>query len=423
MTNSLNRRALLTLGGTAAASATLSPLLGHSQARPQHNLIVVLANGGWDPLVVLDPKPAVASPTAAPGQLARIGNIPLWDHPSRSNVRSFFETHGSRVAVINGIQVSSFIHPDCMRRMLTGGPSDRRPDIGSIVAYELGRTLPIPYLALGANAIAGPYGDLAGRVGMTRQLAALIRPATNAYALPGGAAATRFEPNPAEQTALDNYQSATIDRLRATRGMQGSNQRAISAFERSFSPQTRALLERNWTSMRDPSQLSESLEPQIDVAINALQQNISKAVLLQADGWDTHQNTALQSGLYQQLFASLSALAAGLTRANLQDKTVVVVVSEMGRTPRLNGAMGKDHWPVTSALCFGPGILGNRTLGASSDSLESQPISLQTGARLDGAMGGVQLQSGNLLAELLETVGVDSAVYLPGVARLRALTS
>ncbi len=420
----MDRRTLLALGGTTVAGATLIPLLSRAQARPQRNLVIVLANGGWDPLVVLDPKSGpYGSASAAPGQQRSVGSFSLWDDASRPNVRSFFETYGDQSCLINGIQVSSFIHPDCMRRMLTGGPSDHRPDIGAIIAYEFGRTLPIPYLVLGANAIAGPYGELAGRVGLTRQLAALIRPADDAYLLPAnGGVAPRFEPTLAEQSALASYQQASIARVQATRGMTGANQRAITAFERSFSPQTLALLEQTWSTHRNPNELSESLGPQIDVTVNALQRGISKSVLLQTDGWDTHQNTTLQGPLNNTLFGALKTLGDRLQQAGLLSNTLVVVVSEMGRTPRLNSAMGKDHWPVTSALCFGSGLRGSRTLGSSSATLEANTISLQTGLPTAGAMGGVQLQSGNVLAAFLEIGGVDSARYLPGVERLSALS-
>jgi uncharacterized protein (DUF1501 family) len=89
----------------------------------------------------------------------------------------------------------------------------------------------------------------------------------------------------------------------------------------------------------------------------------------------------------------------------------------MGRTPRLNADAGKDHWPVTSAMLLGAGVRGGRMLGGTSDELDALSIDLQSGA-IDA--GGKQLQAGNLVAGVLETLGVDPEAYLPGVEPLRA---
>jgi uncharacterized protein (DUF1501 family) len=96
----------------------------------------------------------------------------------------------------------------------------------------------------------------------------------------------------------------------------------------------------------------------------------------------------------------------------LIDETVVAVVSEMGRTPKLNDNMGKDHWPVTSALIFGAGVNGGRVFGASDDQLQAKNVDLATGGVSDS---GVQLQFGNLVAGILDLVGVDSKQYFPRV--------
>ena len=100
------------------------------------------------------------------------------------------------------------------------------------------------------------------------------------------------------------------------------------------------------------------------------------------------------------------------------DDTVVLVVSEMGRTPKLNATGGKDHWPVTSAMLIGGGLPGGRVLGGTDDALYGRRVSLQTGALDDG---GVQIQYGNFAAGLLEAVGVDATTYLPDAEPFRAL--
>jgi uncharacterized protein (DUF1501 family) len=98
---------------------------------------------------------------------------------------------------------------------------------------------------------------------------------------------------------------------------------------------------------------------------------------------------------------------------------LVVVLSEMGRTPKLNNESGKDHWPVTSALLLGAGVRGGRVIGATGDQLEARSIDLQSGALADA---GKQLQASNIVAGVLESVGVSPESYLPGVEPLRAFT-
>jgi uncharacterized protein (DUF1501 family) len=55
----------------------------------------------------------------------------------------------------------------------------------------------------------------------------------------------------------------------------------------------------------------------------------------------------------------------------------VIVTSDFGRGPHYNGendGAGKDHWPVTSMLAFGPDIAGGRTIGATDGEALARPI-------------------------------------------------
>lgn len=63
---------------------------------------------------------------------------------------------------------------------------------------------------------------------------------------------------------------------------------------------------------------------------------------------------------------ALSALMADLAQRGLLEDTLVVVMGEFGRTPRLNAQAGRDHWPqVQSILLAGAGITGGSIYGAS----------------------------------------------------------
>ncbi len=76
-------------------------------------------------------------------------------------------------------------------------------------------------------------------------------------------------------------------------------------------------------------------------------------------GWDTHQNnfTALKNRLLPRLDAALSGLLQDLSDRGLLDSTLVVVLSDFGRTPKVNPSAGRDHWSTAGiALLAGGGI-------------------------------------------------------------------
>jgi hypothetical protein len=95
------------------------------------------------------------------------------------------------------------------------------------------------------------------------------------------------------------------------------------------------------------------------------------------DGWDTHARNfqALQGELLPMLDQGLSALLEDLQQRGLLDETLVVVMGEFGRTPRINAQAGRDHWGLCqSVLLAGGGIRGGRVYG-SSDRIGAYPAS------------------------------------------------
>jgi uncharacterized protein (DUF1501 family) len=85
-------------------------------------------------------------------------------------------------------------------------------------------------------------------------------------------------------------------------------------------------------------------------------------------GWDTHiNNEELVRGRCEILDPAFAALIQELKARNLFDSTIVLWTGEFGRTPKINGPGGRDHWPhgFTAALAGG-GIAGGRVVGATS---------------------------------------------------------
>ena len=91
--------------------------------------------------------------------------------------------------------------------------------------------------------------------------------------------------------------------------------------------------------------------------------------------WDTHQKNAerLKTVLMPQMDRTYPALLEDLDQRGLLDSTLVVWIGEFGRTPKINGAGGRDHWGhVFSAALAGGGIRGGQVIG-SSDKIGGHP--------------------------------------------------
>ncbi|MGO9397476.1 MAG: DUF1501 domain-containing protein [Xanthobacteraceae bacterium] len=85
---------------------------------------------------------------------------------------------------------------------------------------------------------------------------------------------------------------------------------------------------------------------------------------LALDGWDTHNNEGIAQGRLSQLLGSLDgALAAIETNIGpAWRETIVVLVTEFGRTARINGTDGTDHGTATVALLVGGALKGGRVI-------------------------------------------------------------
>jgi hypothetical protein len=93
--------------------------------------------------------------------------------------------------------------------------------------------------------------------------------------------------------------------------------------------------------------------------------------------WDTHGNnfTKLKNELLPQLDLAVSSLLTDLVERGRLQRTLVVVMGEFGRTPKVNAAAGRDHWNFCyTALLAGGGIKGGMVYG-SSDKIGGQPSS------------------------------------------------
>jgi len=92
-------------------------------------------------------------------------------------------------------------------------------------------------------------------------------------------------------------------------------------------------------------------------------------------GWDSHiNNHSLQSGQCEILDPALAALLTRLEEQDLLDTTLVVCGGEFGRTPQINPADGRDHWPHGfSTFLAGCGIRRGSVYGATAAEPDTDP--------------------------------------------------
>jgi uncharacterized protein (DUF1501 family) len=85
---------------------------------------------------------------------------------------------------------------------------------------------------------------------------------------------------------------------------------------------------------------------------------------LALDGWDTHYNEGIATGRLAQLLGALDGAIGAIERnlASAWKETVVVLITEFGRTARINGTEGTDHGTATVALLFGGALNGGRVI-------------------------------------------------------------
>ena len=125
-------------------------------------------------------------------------------------------------------------------------------------------------------------------------------------------------------------------------------------------------------------------------------------VKIDYDAWDTHTNNfpILKDNKLPGLDQTYSALMEDLESRGLLDETLVVLMSEMGRTPRINPRGGRDHWTHCYSVLFaGAGIRGGTVYGESDSQaayVKDSPVS-----------------TSDICATIYHCLGIDPAFRVP----------
>jgi Protein of unknown function (DUF1501) len=112
-------------------------------------------------------------------------------------------------------------------------------------------------------------------------------------------------------------------------------------------------------------------------------------------GWDTHlDNFEGVRRLSEVLDPAWATLMDDLKDKGLLDTTTIVWMGEFGRTPKINGNRGRDHWPNSwTSVLAGGGIKGGQVVGKTSadgTTVEERPVKVE-----------------DLLATVAHTLGID----------------
>jgi uncharacterized protein (DUF1501 family) len=113
-------------------------------------------------------------------------------------------------------------------------------------------------------------------------------------------------------------------------------------------------------------------------------------------GWDNHQNIfpTLQNNMLPNMDRAMSALVEDLSQRGLLEDTAIIWMGEFGRTPRINGQTGRDHWARSwSVVVGGAGLKPGIAVGKTNED----------GTSVEGA----SYTSENLMATICKSLGIN----------------
>lgn len=336
--------------------------------------VVFNAAGGWDTTYIMDPKGVEGiNRLYQEGDILTQGNhrlAPIADHieDGLSN-EEFFKKYGDELLVLNGLDYSVNNHSPCSRYMATGKlDSLAYPTFAALVAACKGPQAPLAFLTFGQYSATGNLVPMA-RVPYLTSLSQLA----NAHAVHGVARHAyhdEFVTDRIEQTLKQQMEArrstARLPRVQRAQSMLFAAQANSQALQR-VTPYIPKDSPGNRTSQ------------QSDIALAAFKGGVCVSANLVLRGFDSHaKNDTDQMKLIPQFLEAVDYLVAKAEELKIRDQLVIVMQSEMGRTPTYNSGDGKDHWSVGSIMFMGRGIRGNRVIGATDEKQFLVPIDAKT---------------------------------------------
>ena len=382
----LTRRSLLQVGSLGLFGLNLPRLLQAAQhqrtaARKDISFILLWTSGGLSNIDTLDMKPNApieyrgefqSIPTNLPG-LAVCEHLPLMSRQM------------DKVCQVRSIVHQGSQHAEATHWMLTGYPqvpdvnaapvgSTVYPCFGSVVSKELGwkNGLP-PYVQCSHNPIGysgGGYLGAAYNPLMVTQNPQDKNFSVDDVSIPAGIGAERTQRRRRILEELDGWQR-NHDKSAAAIADRGAFYR--QAYDLITSPTAKQAFDLGSEPEALRDRYGRTREGQSTLLARRLVEAGGRFVTVDFSGYDTHDKNfiRLKDPLLPILDRAWSALLTDLSERGMLENTVVLCTGEFGRTARVNGAAGRDHWPFTNAIGFsGAGVRAGTIVGATDSKCE-----------------------------------------------------
>jgi hypothetical protein len=336
--------------------------------------VVFNASGGWDTTYLMDPKGINEI-----NRLYKEGDILTQGvhrfAPNRQHAaggmcnEDFYNEFGAELLTLNGLDYSVNNHSPGARYMATGKlDSLAYPTFAALVAACRGPECPVAFLTF------GNYSSTGNLVAMSR-----VPYLPSLQGIAGADAVNGYEKSPyhdafaldrIERTLAENN-AAAAGRARLPRAARGENML--------YAAQMNSKALRRVAQYIPESIPSERLSQQAEIALASFKAGVCVSANLDIGQFDSHANNdADQMKLIPEFLAGIAYFLRRAEELQIRERLVVIVQSEMGRTPTYNSGNGKDHWSIGSAFFLGAGILGDRVIGATDEQQFAVPIDPKT---------------------------------------------
>ena len=332
-----------------------------------------------------------------------------------------------RVALIRSLHYSTGAsHENGQRWMMTGhdfDASNKQPHMGSVISKMYGSRGDLPAsiilpTGIGNTGTTTPHGQESAYLGSAHQPFILgSDPARSDFKVadletPGGQTELRLEARRKLLHELDDAQ-----RQVETAGTLERDTAYARAFNLLTSPQTKKAFDLNEEPVKLRDRYGRNTFGQSCLMARRLIERGTRFVTVnQFDTvfgiscWDMHADGSSLNNTYAdyehvlcpQFDLAFTALLEDLQQRGLLEETVIAVISEFGRTPKINARGGRDHYPSawTNFLAGGP-IRGGRVIG-STDKIGAAPHDRP-------------VEPPQVVASIYEAMGIDlETTMLPG---------
>ena len=389
----ITRRNMLQIGAIGALNLALPQVLAANDQSASRKLksradscILVFLNGGPSHLDMWDMKPDLPQEMRSEfGPIATsVPGIQVCEHlPRLSKVISHCtlvrSVHHDQVAHAPAVYTALTGVRSNIRAGIVGAKSSDHPAIGSVAASfrppssHVAPYVLLPYLTQeGAGGPPQP-GFLGGWLGRTNDPFLVLQGAPNDLHLPVlspglGMTTQRVEERRRLLSGLNDSGSP----------VQAGQAREFESFQsRAFDLLNSSAAQRAFQLDQEPARLRDAYGRNVYGQSMLLARRLVEAgtrltCISWAPNanatWDTHgaNFTKLKNELLPPFDAALSSLLTDLTDRGLSERTLVVVMGEIGRTPRINAGAGRDHWEFCyTVLLAGGGIKAGFTYGSS----------------------------------------------------------